>query len=72
MKDLLLIIQDKETDIRVFDNDVEIDYDKAADYKDKYVVNISIGTDKAENNKPYLNIYLSGKVELIYLPYLEK
>ena len=65
LKDLLTVITDKSTLIRIFYKDSEIDYNKGAEYKDKYVISISIGT---EDDQPCFNIYLDDSVEVIYMP----
>lgn len=66
MKDLLLVIGDKDLEMKVYLKDRgEIDYDQAEEYRNLYVVDVGI---VMEDDKPLLQITLNESIEIIYFP----
>lgn len=66
LKDLLTFISNKETNIRIFYNDNEIDYNLMGMYKDYYVLDIGIGSTDEGNS--CIDICIDTKIVLVYMP----
>ena len=67
LKDLLMVIQDKEVNMKLYLNDVEIeDEDDIARYMNHWVVDTWPGID-IEDCQPVINISVSDNIEIIYI-----
>ena len=64
LKDMFPVIQDKETRVRIFDYQNEIDYNMTANYTDYFVHDIGLGQ---EDGEPCIMIYLDKGFEINYI-----
>ena len=65
LKNLLNVIQNKETLITIFHNGEEIDYDQIGNYKDFYIANLGIGHD--QNGELCIAVEIIETIEMVYV-----